>query len=171
MISVVVIYMLKYSNYEITFAEIPDEISLCINITNCPHMCVDCHSPWLREDNGTPLTYAELIKLIKQNIGISCVCFMGGDKEPWEVARLAKLIREDFPKLKTAWYSGGTEVLNTDCFNYIKVGPYIEKFGPLNCKTTNQILYEVVTFKTDTDQWEQLMNITHKFWKNDDNNN
>ena len=162
--------MLKYSNYEVTFAEIPDEITLCINLTNCPHKCVGCHSPWLREDTGTPLTYGELIKLIKQNTGISCVCFMGGDKEPWEVARLAKLIREDFPKLKTAWYSGGTEVLNTNCFNYIKVGPYVEKFGPLNCKTTNQILYEVVTFKTDTDQWEQLMNITHKFWKNDNNN-
>ena len=162
--------MLKYSNYEIVFAEIPSEITLAINLTNCPHNCTNCHSPWLREDNGTPLTYPELTKLIKQNIGISCVCFMGGDKEPWEVARLAKLIREDFPKLKTAWYSGGTEVLNTNCFNYIKVGPYIEKFGPLNCKTTNQILYEVVTFKTDTDQWEQLMNITHKFWKNDNNN-
>lgn len=74
--------MLKYSNYEVTFAEIPSEITLCINLTNCPHKCVGCHSPWLREDTGTPLTYGELIKLIKQNTGISCVCFMGGDKEP-----------------------------------------------------------------------------------------
>ena len=94
--------MLKYSNYEITFAEIPDEITLCINLTNCPHKCAGCHSPWLREDTGTPLTYGELIKLIKQNTGISCVCFMGGDKEPGEVVRLSKLIREDFPNLKTA---------------------------------------------------------------------
>ena len=53
--------MLKYSNYEITFAEIPDEISLCINLTNCPHRCVGCHSPWLQKDNGTPLTYIELV--------------------------------------------------------------------------------------------------------------
>ena len=94
--------MLKYLNSEITFAEIPDEITLCINITNCCFSCANCHSPWLREDTGTPLTYTELTKLIKQNTGISCVCFMGGDKEPWEVVRLAKLIREDFPNLKTA---------------------------------------------------------------------
>ena len=45
MINVAVIYMLKYSNYEITFAEVPDEISLCINLTNCPHKCIGCHSP------------------------------------------------------------------------------------------------------------------------------
>jgi len=97
--------MLKYSNYEITFAEVPDEISLCINLTNCPHNCVGCHSPWLREDNGTPLTYIELTNLIKQNTGISCVCFMGGSKEPNELSRFAKLIKED-TDLKVAWYSG-----------------------------------------------------------------
>lgn len=45
MINVVVIYMLKYSNYEVTFAEVPDEISLTLNLTNCPYMCENCHSP------------------------------------------------------------------------------------------------------------------------------
>ena len=129
--------MLKYSNYEITFAEIPDEITLCINITNCCFSCSNCHSPWLREDNGISLTYVELTKLIKQNTGISCVCFMGGDREPWEVVRLAKLIREDFPNLKTAWYSGSESVDHQNQFNYVKTGPYIESFGPLNSKTTN----------------------------------
>ena len=29
--------MLKYVNTEITFAEVPDEISLCINISNCSY--------------------------------------------------------------------------------------------------------------------------------------
>lgn len=94
--------MLKYSNYEITFAEIPDEISMCINITNCPYSCIDCHSPWLREDSGTDLTYAELMKLIKQNQGISCICFMGGSREPIELSRLAKFIKEFYPNLKVA---------------------------------------------------------------------
>ena len=28
---------MKYTGTEITFAEVPDEITLCINISNCPH--------------------------------------------------------------------------------------------------------------------------------------
>ena len=28
--------MLKYLNAPVTFAEVPDEITLCINITGCP---------------------------------------------------------------------------------------------------------------------------------------
>ena len=162
--------MLKYSNYEITFAEVPDEISLCINLTNCPHKCVGCHSPWLREDNGTPLTYTELTKLIKQNTGISCVCFMGGDKEPWEVVRLAKLIREDFPSLKTAWYSGSESVDHQNQFNYVKIGPYIESLGPLNNRTTNQRMVEY-NLSTELGPSWYMRDITHKFWKNDNSGN
>ena len=162
MINVVVNYMLKYSNYEVTFAEIPDEISLCINLTNCPHRCVGCHSPWLQKDNGTPLTYIELVKLIKQNTGISCVCFMGGDRESWEVVRLAKLIREDFPNLKTAWYSGSESVDHQNQFNYVKTGPYIESLGPLNSKTTNQQMSEY-NLSTELGPSWYIRDITYKF--------
>lgn len=161
--------MLKYSNYEIVFAEVPDEITLAINLTNCPHSCVNCHSPWLREDNGTPLTYAELIKLIKQNTGISCVCFMGGDREPWEVIRLAKLIREDFPNLKTAWYSGSESVDHQNQFNYVKTGPYIKSRGPLNDKNTNQRMVEYNLSTELSPSW-YMRDITYKFWKNDTQN-
>jgi anaerobic ribonucleoside-triphosphate reductase activating protein len=158
--------MLKYSNYEITFAEVPDEISLCINLTNCPHTCKGCHSPWLREDAGTPLTYTELKRLIKRNTGISCVCFMGGDKEPWEVVRLAKLIREDYKNLKTAWYSGSTETPeHQNQFNFIKFGPYIEELGPLTSKTTNQRMVEY-NLSTELGPSWYMRDITYKFWKN-----
>lgn len=158
--------MLKYSNYEITFAEVPDEISLCINLTNCPHTCKGCHSPWLREDAGTPLTYTELKRLIKRNTGISCVCFMGGDKEPWEVVRLAKLIREDYKNLKTAWYSGSTEIPeHQNQFNFIKFGPYIEELGPLTSKTTNQRMVEY-NLSTELGPSWYMRDITYKFWKN-----
>ena len=158
--------MLKYSNYEITFAEVPDEISLCINLTNCPHTCKGCHSPWLREDAGTSLTYTKLKKLIEQNTGISCVCFMGGDKEPWEVVRLAKLIREDYKNLKTAWYSGSTEIPeHQNQFNFIKFGPYIEELGPLTSKTTNQRMVEY-NLSTELGPSWYMRDITYKFWKN-----
>ena len=42
-------------------------------------------------------------------------------------------------------------------FDYIKIGPYIEKLGPLNKETTNQRLYK----RTDSG-WED---ITKMFWK------
>lgn len=158
--------MLKYLNSEITFAEIPDEITLCINITNCCFSCANCHSPWLREDVGTPLTYTELTKLIKQNTGISCVCFMGGDKEPWEVVRLAKLIREDFSNLKTAWYSGSSTFPDhQNQFNFIKYGPYVKEKGPLTSRTTNQTMVEFNISKGDIAASWYMRDITYKFWK------
>ena len=40
----------------ITFSEVPDEISLCINISNCPIKCPDCHSKFLWENIGKEIT-------------------------------------------------------------------------------------------------------------------
>ena len=48
--------MLKYYNYMVTFSEVPDEISLCINITGCPIRCTDCHSKFLWENIGKEIT-------------------------------------------------------------------------------------------------------------------
>ena len=69
--------MLKYVETLVTFSEFPDEISLCINISNCPNACVNCHSSYLKEDIGTILDYKELDKLIQKNHGITCIGFMG----------------------------------------------------------------------------------------------
>ena len=44
--------MLKYVDTKVTFAEVPNEISLCINISNCPCKCHNCHSSYLAEDIG-----------------------------------------------------------------------------------------------------------------------
>ena len=59
--------MLKYHSSYIGFREIPDEISLCINITNCPNNCKGCHSPWLKEDVGEDLNIESLNTLINKN--------------------------------------------------------------------------------------------------------
>lgn len=176
MINVVVHYMLKYSNYEIVFAEVPDEITLAINLTNCPYTCINCHSPWLREDSGTPLTYNELFNLINAHPGISCVCFMGGSKEPNELSRFAKLIKEN-TDLKVAWYSGDnfdmeSPSANVDnrWFDYIKLGPYIPEYGPLNQKTTNQRMYLNTGLSSSINRLIGWKDITYKFWKNDTQN-
>ena len=88
--------MLKYVETLVTFSEFPDEISLCINISNCPNACVNCHSSYLKEDIGTILDYKELDKLIQKNHGITCIGFMGGDRYPSEINKLAKYIKDNY---------------------------------------------------------------------------
>ena len=156
--------MLKYVDTKVVFAEIPDEITLAINISGCPCNCKGCHSSYLAEDIGKNLSWEALNNLIKANKGISCVAFMGGDADPMKVSIRAEQIKESYPMLKVAWYSGRQE-LNEDIelknFDYIKLGPYIEEFGPLNSKTTNQRVYKVVEQNGNY----ELVDITNKFWK------
>ena len=158
--------MLKYVDTKVTFAEVPDEISLCINISNCPNHCEGCHSPYLAKDIGTLLTTEEILKLCNDNKGITCVCFMGGDNDPLRVVLLSKFIKRE-TGLKTAWYSGKADyntVQRANFFDYIKIGKYIEALGPLNSKTTNQRMFKVI----DKGNKEfTLRDITHKFNKDD----
>lgn len=167
--------MLKYVNTQVTFAEVPDEITLCINISNCPCHCKGCHSAYLAEDIGHWLTHAQIDLQIITHRGITCVCFMGGDAEPEEVNFWAGYIKEKYPDLKVAWYSGREKVsedIDLWNFDYIKIGPYREECGPLNSDTTNQSFFEVVTVppeETETGLEERwLINITDKFWKKND---
>ena len=92
--------MLKYVDTLVGFAEIPDEITLCINISNCPCHCEGCHSPYLSQDIGEPLDLQHLTDLIDSNKGITCVCIMGGDANPSEVDDIAQDIKEYYPELK-----------------------------------------------------------------------
>ena len=154
--------MLKYVDTKVTFAEVPNEISLCINISNCPCNCKGCHSSYLTEDIGKELNRLSLKELISNNKGITCVSFMGGDSSPLEIGALAHFIKIYFP-IKTAWYSGRQELskeINLNNFNFIKLGPYIEELGPLNSKTTNQRFYKIEEGK--------LVDITNLFWKDSD---
>ena len=152
--------MIKYVDTLIGFAEIPNEISLCINISNCPCHCENCHSSYLAQDIGEPLDLQHLTNLIDSNKGITCVCIMGGDANPSEVDDIAQDIKEYYPELKVGWYSGRQELsknIELGNFDYIKLGPYIEEFGPLNSRTTNQRLYQIKNHK--------MLDITSRFWK------
>ena len=163
--------MLKYLNYQVTFSEVPNEISLCINITNCPCHCKGCHSSYLAEDIGNNLDLQALTTLIDENNGITCVCIMGGDSNPSEVDNIAQDIKEYYPNLKVAWYSGRQELskdINLENFDFIKLGPYIEELGPLNKPTTNQRFYKVCIEPSGDNYWESLVDITSLFWKNND---
>ena len=163
--------MVKYYNAMTVFEEIPNEITLAINITNCPCHCKGCHSKFLWEDIGTELTFEELDNLIEKNDGITTVCFMGGDATPEEIMDLAVYIRLEYSNLKIGWYSGRDEYykdINFDFFDYIKLGHYDEELGGLNKKTTNQKLYKLThTIYDDGVKGIELKDITHMFWKKD----
>lgn len=88
--------MLRYADYDIVFQEIPDEVTLAINLSNCPNHCKGCHSAYLMEDIGEPLTEESLSTLLgKYGKAITCVCFMGGDASPAEVEQLAAFTQAD----------------------------------------------------------------------------
>lgn len=155
--------MLKYVDTKVVFVEIPNEITLAINISGCPCNCKNCHSSYLAEDIGEPLDLQHLTNLIDSNRGISCVCIMGGDVNPSEVDDIAQDIKEYYPELKVGWYSGRQELskdIELGNFDYIKLGPYKEEFGPLNSRTTNQRLYQIKNYK--------MLDITSRFWGLDD---
>lgn len=157
--------MLKYVDAKVVFAEVPDEVTLAINISNCPCQCKGCHSSYLAQDIGTELTFNEVRKLIKKNSGISCIALMGGDAEPDRINTLASFIINHYDSVKVAWYSGRQELSNGIdlCnFDYIKLGPYKEEFGPLDSRTTNQKFYKV--------SGKELVDITSKFWKHETEN-
>lgn len=151
--------MLKYTDTMIVFAEIPNEVSLAINISNCPNHCPGCHSPELWKDIGKDLSQRALQRLIQENSGlITCVCFMGGDSEPDLVDMLAEVVHKC--ELKVGWYSGKDHIhesIHLKNFDYIKIGPYIAEKGPLNNPNTNQRLYQI-------DESLVLHDITSKLW-------
>ena len=123
--------MLRYVDYDIVFQEIPDEVTLAINLSNIPNSCKGCHSPHLLENVGESLTEESLGHLLqKYGKAVTCVCFMGGDAEPFEVERLAGFLhRQSIALVKVGWYSGKNELpegLSVQNFEYIKLGPYIE---------------------------------------------
>ena len=150
---------MKIASYDVVFQDVPGEVTLSLNLSQCPNCCPGCHSPQLQEDIGFPLDDDMMNGLLERyGRDVTCVCFMGGDREPQEIMRLAGLVRKR--GLKTAWYSGRQEL--PECFDrevldYVKVGPYIESKGPLTNPDTNQRMYRI--------EEGRMTDITDKFKK------
>ena len=162
--------MLKYWNQDttVTFSEFPDEVTLCVNISNCPGMCENCSEAYLQGDIGEYLTNDAIDTLIKNNQGITVFGLMGGDSKHEDVKRIADYIHAKHPNIKVGMYSGW-EYINLELANvldYYKIGRWItpkgdskEWFktncGPLVFPWSNQLLFKKVGNK--------LVNITSKF--------
>lgn len=133
--------LLKYSNYDIVFQEIPGEVALAINITQCPHHCDGCHSSVLAEDFGRYLR-DDLEKILeKYGDYITCVLLMGGDQHMQDLLAILRKIKRT-TNLKTAVYSGSDDfelfASVSPYLDFLKIGPYRKEYGGLNSPTTNQ---------------------------------
>ena len=70
---------------------------------------------------------------------LCCVC----GKE--ELLSVSSYIYHTYPNTETDLYSGREEVEDDiyEEFDYVKLGPYNEKLGTLNKRTTNQRMYRI----------------------------
>ena len=153
---------MKFVDTKVVFREVPDEVALAINISGCPVHCPGCHSDYLTRDIGTVLDRQAIDSLVRENPGISCVSFMGGDADPSYVAGLCDYVHSAFPGMKTCWYSGrGLEQARPVLprLDYVKVGPYVEEYGPLDSPLTNQRFYKI----SQTPEGPELDDITERF--------
>lgn len=149
--------MVKYVEdmTSIVFEEIPDKVSLAVNISNCQNRCKGCHSPFLIKNIGEELTFDTIDKLMSKNKGVNCFLFLGEGNDRDMLLKLNDYLKENY-NIHTALYSGRDKVEDElfDKFDYVKVGSYKEECGPLNNKNTNQKLFY------------HRKDITNKFWRN-----
>jgi len=150
--------MIKYvpDMTSVVLEEIPDRVSLAVEISNCRGTCVGCHSPFLRKDIGCELTNEIIDELVHSNFGVNCFLFLGEGRDPEALLDLADHVRS--LGLEVAVYSGRemVEDIFWDHFDYIKLGPYVSEFGPLNDPSTNQRLYRIREGRPE--------DITSRFW-------
>ena len=143
------IIVMRYLSHQITFQEIPDEISLSFLITGCPLKCKGCHSTdsW-NPAAGQLLTVEVLAEFIlKYRHAITCVLFLGGEWESENLIALLKLCKAQ--NLKTALYTGLESVNSaiSDELTFLKTGSWIKKLGGLASRQTNQKLVNLKTGK------------------------
>ncbi len=137
--------MIKYipALTDIVLEEIPDRVTLAVEISNCQGNCRGCHSPFLRKDIGEELNHAAVDKIISDNFGANCFLFLGEGSDLAALKEIAGYVRSRYPHMELALYSGRKEVEPelAELFDFLKTGPYIPEYGPLNEPTTNQRLY------------------------------
>lgn len=172
--------MIKYVTAEVVLSEIPDEITLAFNISNCPNFCVGCHSKYLKENIGEELTLDIVLSYLNKNDGVTCISFMGGDSDTETLSDLARKIKAIAPNIKIAWYSGRTytdiDVINpimdrvklpvdNRWFDYIKLGPFVQEMGPINSPSTNQRMFLNTGLSSCSSRMIGWIDITDKFWR------
>ena len=157
--------MLKFTETDITFKEVPGKICRCFSVSNCGLHCKNCHSPELQGDNGEELTPEKLLNFIKQDKRVvDCYVFLGEGNDIEALKRLLIICKNN--GLETCIYSGKSnawQFINDylHLLDYIKVGPYIEELGGLDNQNTNKKFFNIIWGKDNA----ELVDETYKFWK------
>ena len=152
------------ANWELGFREFPGETSLLLNVAGCPNHCEGCHSEYLRLHKGTPID--DMIRWPNDRLifeqHYTCIGIMGDGGSFKDMFRLMifikKFYKEQYNKdIKFGWYTGKdyadfSENGIAKYFDYVKIGHYDEKYGPLDCATTNQIMLK----QTKPGVWENI---------------
>lgn len=165
--------VIYYYSPQVTFREIPDEISLTIPTLCYNHCSKDCNSKfcWIEnwKEKKEELTGNAFANLLKENPGITCVTFMTSTNF-YQLRGYFWYIKANHPNIKTALYIGQNLdyllkyrdfcELNFENIDYIKVGAFDKNFGPLDNPNTNQRFYKINHLCKGKDKFE---NITDKF--------
>lgn len=167
--------MLKVYDYAVTFSEFPNEIALCLNISNCPCHCEGCSESYLQKDIGEDATWGKKDSFIDslmtkyKDYGLTLLGFMGGDAEHNTLKHIAEYVKKTY-NLKIGVYSG-FDYIDLDllsCVDYYKYGRFIlpkgdvnswwkKSCGTLNFPFSNQRMLKKVDNK--------LIDITEEFRK------
>jgi anaerobic ribonucleoside-triphosphate reductase activating protein len=132
-----------FYNNNVVLQEVPDEITICFNISGCPIGCPGCS--WKNTTiKPRELTRELYTEILTQNTGLaSCIAFMGGE---WKRAELIALltIAKSYG-FKTCLYTGQTtiDVEILKLLNFIKLGPWRANLGGLDSKETNQAFFKL----------------------------
>lgn len=160
--------MIRYVGHAVTFQEVPDQMTLCINVSNCQHRCQGCHSPELRQDIGEDLERDLPALLEKHNDDITCVCLMGEGNDIDALCRCLAMIHRH--GLLTCLYTGHDKpsavIQALPYLDYLKLGHYDMSLGGLNTPSTNQRMYQLV-FEKSNPGYPSFYDITWKFWPRD----
>lgn len=156
--------MIKYlpETATVVLEEVPDKVSLALDITNCRGLCSGCHSPHLRGNIGEELTTERVDALIAANFGVNCFLFLGEGNDVDALLQIVRHINSRYPSMAVALYSGLPEVDERvwDVFDYVKIGSYLSDRGPLNNRSTNQRMYQLERGKGK----RSAIDITERFW-------
>lgn len=144
--------MIKYLTEQIVFQEIPTEISLAFEITNCPRRCQGCHTPELQTDCGEPLTTIVIDNICRKYMAydgkllFTCILFMGGEQHPELIDLLIHCRKKG---VKTALYTGASNIELSVIKNidFVKLGEYNKDMGALGEPTSNQALFKIEKLK------------------------
>lgn len=153
--------MLYYTEVDLSTLEVPGETSICIYISGCQNHCANCHYPELRQNH-----YGDLLRRYFRDVislyilRASCVCFLGEGANTQEEQEEFQVYCEEAHRFGfcTCLYSGRDTGIEPwmNGFDYIKLGSYQEKLGPLSSPATNQRMYQK--------NGAHYFDITHRFW-------